>query len=413
MGPVSASRRFAVFGMVWGLLALGACQTAPPYAAFDIVPPPVVVADASPERAALNAEVYDAATSLVERLYYDPTMAGLDWAALTARYRPQALIQPTELDLYRVMDTLFEQLDDRHTNVTSPSARALKAAQERDEATVAFGMTVMREGDDYVIARVRPDGPAGEAGVQVGWRVVSVNGLAPGFDLVPSETRTDVLVLTDEDGRERTVSLTGRRLEARPRREALRRDDGVLVLRFDGFTLADRTWMSEQLEEIAADPPRGVVLDLRGNAGGRLNVLGSMVAAVFPEPVAYAVTLGRFLDRRYQTTVNPRAWTGPLAVMIGPGSGSASELLAATVQERGRGPVVGRRSAGAVIGSRGLNLPDGGELNVSTLAILTARRTLLEKVGVMPDVPTEPSLADLRAGRDPTLDAAIAALNPP
>lgn len=406
-------RPLAVFALSVAL-ALGACQTTPlPYARDGELPSAVVVPDASPEREALNAEVFDTVVSLVDRLYYDPRMGGRDWTALTGRYRSDVLAQTTEPGLYRSLETMLKELDDRHTSVTSPAARAIKDRVDRQQDTVGYGMTVIEDDGVFTVTRLRPDGAAAQAGVQIGWRVLTWNAQSPSRTQIASEDRTDRIVFRDEEDREHVLDLTGRTLPPRPQREASRRDDGILVLRFDGFDGASHDWMMQQLDVLAADPPKAVIVDLRDNPGGRFDILADMVAAVSADRVPFAVMLGRFIDRRYYTVRQPKAWTGPLAVLIGPGSGSASELFAAAMQEQKRGPVVGQTTAGAVIGSRQLNLPDGGELSVSTVAILTSDRTLLEKVGVTPDVPTKPTLEDLRAGRDPTLIAAIAALNLP
>lgn len=407
----AGSKIQSVAGALLVALTLTACQTVDvPYARDGELPTPIVVADASPERAALNAEVFDAVADWVERLYYDPRIGGHDWDALTARYRDTAISQPTEADFYRRLEQMLDELDDRHTNVSSPSSRAVQARQEAEEQTVGFGLGIIQEGEDYVVVRVRANSVASEAGIQVGWRVEAVNGLEPSRTLVPSETRTDVFDFIDEAGGRHRIALTGRPIEARPRREFIRRDDGIEIVRFDGFDGDSHDWMAEQRARWVTDPPRAIVLDLRDNPGGRFDILGDMVASFMPEKVPFAVMLGRWLDRRYFTSPKADPWTGPLAVLVGPGSGSASELFAAAMQDLDRGPVVGRKTAGAVIGSRQINLPDGGELSVSTVAILTNDRTLLEKVGVTPDIVTDPSLADLRAGRDPTLLAAIAAL---
>jgi carboxyl-terminal processing protease len=410
---MSLSRaRVARLCLVLGFLALGGCQTSLLPIATGALPTPVVVADASPERAALNGRVYDLAAAQVERLYYDRDMGGLDWPALVEVNRPLALAARDEAGLYRSLAGLLTELNDRHTNVTPPGVRNRRDAYIRGEATVSYGVTILRHGDLYRIEDVRPGSAAAEAGVQIGWRLISVNGVPAGVDLLASVDRDDVFVFLDEDEVERRIVIRGRDLESRPVREVTRREDGLVVLKFSEFRLEDRDWMREQVAGFQADPPRGVIIDLRSNGGGSLGVLGDMVGMYFVERPAYAVIIGRFADVRYRPVRQPHQWLGPTAVVIGPGSGSASELFAAAFQERARGPVVGQRSAGAVIASRQYNLPDGGELSVSILSILTAERKLLEKVGVTPDMVIEPSLEDRRAFRDVTLEAAAKTFGP-
>ena len=57
-------------------LSLAACASIP-YARLDEPPPPVQVADGSPARAALNAEVYDAAVGYVENVFYKRDSGGV------------------------------------------------------------------------------------------------------------------------------------------------------------------------------------------------------------------------------------------------------------------------------------------------------------------------------------------------
>lgn len=396
-----------------GFLALAGCQTSLLPMATGAPPTPIVVADASPERAALNARIYDLAAAQVERLYYDRGMGGLDWPALVQANRPSALAATDEAGLYRSLSGLLNELEDRHTNVTPPGVRNRRDAYIRGETTISYGVTILRHGDLYRIEDVRPGSPAEEAGVRIGWRLISVNGVPAGVDLLASADREDVFVFLDEDDVERRVVIRGEHLASRPMREITRREDGIVVLRFSEFRPVDRDWMREQIAGFQADPPRGVVIDLRANGGGSLAVLGDMVGMFFADRPSFAVMIGRFADVRYRPASQPSQWLGPTAVVIGPGSGSASELFAAAFQERARGPVVGQQSAGAVIASRQYDLPDGGKLSVSIFSILTANRDLLEKVGVTPDLVIEPSLADRRAFRDVTLEAAVRTFDPP
>lgn len=393
--------------LLWGLAA---CQSLP-FAEEGVLPPPVVVADASPERAALNARVYDAATGWIEEHYYDPAFNGRDWPAMRARARADAVAATTEADFYARLSDLVDGLADRHTAVTSPTARAREEAARVGQSGVGYGLSAQRRGDRFFVTRVRPDGPAAHAGVQIGWRLVSVNGSDVFHAIVPAENRTDAFVFEDEQGVEQRLEITGTMLTPRARREAVRREDGVLVLRFDGFDALADDWMDEQMAAVRDNPPRAIIVDLRDNPGGLASVLGDVTAHFYPGRTDFMLLKGRFLDTLLHNRPSETVWNGPLAALVGPGSGSASELFAALLQEHERGPVVGQTSAGSVIGSRPINLPDGGELSLSLRTVLTGKeRRLLEGVGVTPDLAVEPTLEDLRAGRDPALEAAAAAL---
>lgn len=408
----------------WGLilslaLLLSGCASASglPASLSNPAPAPVVVGDNSLARTELNADVFDAAINQVDRLYYDPVKLGEDWLARAAAVRPRALAAPSEAALYRVLDDFLETLGDRHTDAEGPTARRVREARERGETSVAYGVTLVRlrvgAETHYVVDDVRPNSPADAAGIQIGWRLLRVNDLDAGQPLVAAEDRQDQFIFTDEAGTEHVITMSGRRLDSRPPFEATRFDDGVVLLRFNGFQPEARDWMREQVRAFETDPPRAVIIDLRSNGGGRLSVLGDVVGLFFGPRHVFARLKGRWFERPATSPRQRQVWRGPTAVLIGPGSGSASELLAAAFQEADRGLVVGRTSAGAVIASRGYNLPDGGELNVSIQAIFTAQGRLLEHVGVTPDIIVEPTLEDRRARRDVTLERAIEALNLP
>jgi carboxyl-terminal processing protease len=402
-------RGLLVLVCLWGLAA---CQSLP-FAEEGVLPPTATAAEGSPERAALNARVYDAATDWIATHYYDPAFNGRDWPALAAAARERAVAQPTEPGFYAELSALVDGLGDRHTAVTSPTARARLEAARTGRSAAGYGFSVTRRGERFFVTQVRPDSPAAEAGVKIGWRLVRVNGSDAFRSINPQEGRVDSFVFEDERGDEQRLTIAGRVLEPRPRQQAERRADGVLVLRFDGFDRIGGDWMKAQVEAALADPPRAIILDLRDNPGGLAAVLGDVVALFFEGRTDFMVLDGRFIDKVLHNTPARQVWTGPVAVLVGPGSGSASELLAALMQETKRGLVAGQTSAGAVIGSRPVNLPDGGELSLSLSAVRTGQgRRLLEGAGVTPDIVVEPGLEDLRAGRDPALEAAVAAVAP-
>jgi carboxyl-terminal processing protease len=71
---------------------------------------------------------------------------------------------------------------------------------------------------------------------------------------------------------------------------------------------------------------------------------------------------------------------------------------------------VGEQTVGSVLIAQDTNLPDGGRLTLSRSDYVTAGGVRLEKRGVTPDILAPRTVAERRAGEDPTLEAAIAAL---
>lgn len=167
-----------------------------------------------------------------------------------------------------------------------------------------------------------------------------------------------------------------------PARSAVQLDGGLLLLRFNQFDPGDDSWVKQ---EIAETPNvRGVILDLRDNGGGRDDVL-DRIAGLFSTRKALLIRLNGRRDIEETTRgAGPGAYQGPLAVLVGPDTASAAEILAFFLGESGRAYTVGERSAGSVTGGVDYDLPGGGRLTVAEYDIRTANGTRLEGNGFTP-----------------------------
>ena len=405
-GAMSGWRRGLV---VLAFAGLAACQSIP-YERDGVLPPPVVVADASPERAALNARVYDAAVGWVERLFYAKDFHGVDFAGEAAARRAEAIAQPDEPSFYGALEALVDKLDDDHTQTLSPTRRERIAASEAGDRRPGYGIVLMPRGEDRYVARVRPDTPASAAGVQVGWKVDTINGVPPRFASPAREGRADVVVFVDEAGERHTVELAPVPLDPLPRTEARRLDGDIAYIRFDGFDRETYDWYKAEFAKLADAPPAGLIVDLRTNGGGSLGLTGLSLSWLFDRKIDFGVTTGRFINRRFNTLPPDGPYLGPVVMIVGPGSASGGELYPAVAQELKRAVIVGERTRGAVIGSRAVELPDGGAIRIGIFDMTTPGGARLEKVGVIPDVPVDVDWGAMREGRDPALAVALTEL---
>ena len=375
------------------------------------LPVPVVVEDGSVARRALNEEVYDEAVAAVDRYFYDRAFNGLDFAAAAAGARDEVVSQPTEAGFYAGLNALLTRLDDAHTSATSPTW-TLYQAQVRIADARTFGWTTTRvvntASDEFriFINGLRADGPAARAGVQRGWRIETVDGepYDPGTSYLDGP---HLWGFVDSEDQVHEVRFEAVALPREPG-VAERRPDGVLVLRFVAFDRQVRTWLFEQLDQARADPPRAIVLDIRGNSGGEIGETGRIIGAFFDRPIPYAHFAYRPLPpTRFRTRRHPDPWLGPVVVIQSGNSASAAEVLAAAFQEQGRGLVLGQTSAGAVVAARSFRLPDGGELDIGFSSFRTGGGAVIEKVGVTPDIVVEPTYEDITRGQDSVLETAV------
>ncbi len=400
--------RLVATGLVASALLVGACQSLP-YTDDDRLPRVVTVANGSTERAALNEQVWDAAIPLVARRFYLKDYGGIDWPVEAAARRDGAVAQPDEVTFYAALNETLALLDDRHTRATRPAIN-LRQTEARLGQGLNFGFSITQAEGKSIVIEVVDGGPASAAGVRVGWMIDTVDGEP--FDLQHSLAgRPRMFRFLDAADQAHDVEMTTV-VMPHVAGTARRTPEGVLVLWLSAFDQPSRDWFLDRLRTEMVDPPRGIVVDLRGNPGGDAGDIGRLLSPFLADRTIYAVVEARSLfGQKRSTRRRDLTFDGPMAVLTSARSASAAELFAAAIQEAGRGPIVGGRTAGVVVGATHHDLPDGGRLSVGFTAVRTGGGVLLEKVGVTPDVPIAPSLADLRAGRDPILIAAIQALN--
>jgi carboxyl-terminal processing protease len=359
-------------------------------------------------RTTLNLRVHDRVWQLVNDKYFDEKFRGVDWPAMKLKYRAEAAAAPDDTALYRVLAKLCMELKQSHLAALPP-----RTVHEKDsEHRAAIGLRWLNIEGKRIVTDIVPGGAAADAGVKAGWLIVARDGRAINErEIFVGKLGQPVsFEFLDLDDRPVALTLEPRLLDFE---RLIARDlpGGFRYLRFDRFGSESLHWLSEELKAHRSAP--GVIIDLRQNSGG--NTVVNMIAV--QEFFDHRVATGQFVRRdgkakeTHSMAVFSARYAGRVAILIGPGSASASEIFAHVLQHEKRATVIGRRSAGAVIVSRFYDLPGGGELQVPIQDYIGLDGQRLEGRGVTPDIEVvAPKAADWRAGRDVDLAAALAAL---
>jgi carboxyl-terminal processing protease len=195
----------------------------------------------------------------------------------------------------------------------------------------------------------------------------------------------------------------------------LDRDNGRKVgyLQIRGFpepSIDDR--VGQALAEIDKQKVDGLVIDLRGNSGGRIDV-GMKVASRFLRDGVVFQQVDRSGRERQVRPSSGQYWerSMPIVTLVDGGTASMGEILGAALQEAGVARVVGTQTAGSVAGARMFPLANGGALQITVLTIKSGRGMVLNDVGVTPDEAIDLSDDDLLSGIDAQLEAGIRQLD--
>lgn len=406
-------RRAGLAGLAAGGLLAG-CYTLPLQedpAWIEYSPPPPVAAGAPrPER---NLQVFDWAWTTVQTYYYDARFHGVDWTAAKGRWRPAAEDAPDDYRLYAVINAMLGELKDGHTHARS--AREVAERKERRWIGLGFEVAPLREEQDrMVVTAVWPRGPAARAGVRRGWILQTCDGLGAKAYLTTQRFEDGQRVacaFLDRSDQPREVALVAQSVYLPPVREAEKLDRNTVYLRFDEFKYENVKWLYRQL--LIFNSSRSMILDLRYNTGGDVFCLELIAGLFLPD--------GQRLGSAVKSGATPRAiasrrprhtpyFEGPVAVLVSASTSSAAEILTHALRENCHSSVVGQRTVGHVLNAYQGDLPDGGEISFSIRDFLTPDGGHLEGRGLEPDIPVVYHINDLRAGRDPGIDTALAAL---
>ena len=384
-------------------LALSGCTTMPaPRVSLAAVPVE------QRARAEGNVRVFDRVWGLVADWHYDPKLQGVDWPAAGLKYGAEAAAAADDQALYASLGAMVGLLKDSHTHALSPTQTKERRTQTR--ARTGFYMT--RVEGRWIVSELVAGSPAELAGVKTGWVVVARNGTAFGerSEARPKEGEVAQWEFLDDRDQPVALAIAAQSLSTKPRQEVRVLAGGVVYLRFDAFDMADRRWLSDQLKTNRAAP--GVVIDLRRNPGGGTISLGITIGEFFDRAVDCGtfITRGGYRGGKSSWQIGSARYGGSVVVLVDGATGSAAEIFAAVLQEHGRAAIVGRKTAGAVLASWYHGLPDGGELQLSRQDYVTPQGRRLEKEGVEPDVKVVRTVADVRAGRDVDLEAALRVL---
>ena len=436
----------------------GSVQAPPPPGPSTAVAIPRADAPASgrPIDRALALATFDSAWGRIAHTHYDTTFRGVDWEGVGAELRPRAAGAVTHEALRAVLSEMVGRLGESHYSVIPGEMAGSVSSGERREGSGGgdLGIQLRVADGEVVVARMDPGGPGAAAGIRLGWVVDSIDGrpLSDEIDRLSELEGTPAHRLAHtqflwsvtaalEGSPGSTVRITARGGEGqaqtleltRRTRPGQRVDFGnlpTLVADLD-YTLIPagercvgvirfNVWMTPIAGPFdqAVDAMRGcegVVIDLRGNPGGVAGMVMGIAGHFMKERTPLGVLKTRTGELRL--VANPRTvntagqvvepYDGPVALLIDPLTVSTSEIFAAGLQSAGRARVFGQTSAGQALPAMAVRLPNGDVL-MHVVADLTApdgRR--VEGQGVVPDVMVPLTRADLLAGRDAVLEAAV------
>lgn len=318
-------------------------------------------------------------------------------------------------------EAMVAALGDRWSHYIPASSYA--SYQERSEnAFVGVGITISQAEQGFQIMEVEENGPAKEAGVQVGDLLVQVDGQ----DVARMDANQVKELVRGEEGSTVTLGLLRQEealsLPVERRRIQVQVAVGIMLEDQVGLVTIENFDDRCAQETIAAvdalmeQGAKALIFDVRNNPGGYAHEMVKTLDYLLPEGELFRME--HYDGRQTVDKSGPECVDLPMAVLVNGDSYSAAEFFAAALKEYEAALVVGEQTCGKGYFQNTFRFQDGSALALSVGKYYTPKGVSLAGVGITPDVPVAVDEATaaaiyynvLEPSEDPQIQAAWKAL---
>jgi len=261
-----------------------------------------------------------------------------------------------------------------------------------------IGVTVSQDANTGIITLVKPfeNSPGLKAGILPGDILYKVDGtevtgmeLSSVVAMIKGEEGTTVNLTIIREGERENIELTVERQQIEiPTISYEVLKDNIGYIYISEFDTVTQPQFISALEDLNNQGIVGLVVDLRDNPGGNLDVVKNILDQILPEGMI-VYTEDKYGNKDEYKSDEEHQFTKPLAVLINGNSASASEIFAGAVKDYGIGTLVGTKTFGKGIVQRLIELGDGTAMKLTISKYYTPNGYNIHKIGIEPDVLVE------------------------
>ena len=299
-------------------------------------------------------------------------------------------------EAYEGIRGMLASLDDPYTRFLDPREfKEMQIDTSGELSGVGIQLSLDKDTKSLVVIAPIEGSPASRAGVQPKDLILAIDGKSTkgmstetAVKLIRGEAGTTVNLSLKRNSEILDVALIRQRIELHAVEHQLNTtSDGRKVgyIRLKQFTATAARDMRLAINDLEAKFPDGYVLDLRSNPGGLLAASVSIAREWLNEgTIVSTKTRDGIQDIKRATG---RAITDkPLVVLVNEGSASASEIVAAALQDNHRALLVGQKTFGKGLVQSVRGLSDGSGMTVTIAKYVTPSGRYINHLGIKPDV---------------------------
>ena len=346
------------------------------------------------------------------------------WNVINDKYVPtKHKAVSNQEKLWGAIGGLANSLGDPYTYFMPPEEKSIF----EQNVTGSFGGVGMQIGvKDGVITVIAPlkGSPSEKAGIKKGDKIYKIdNATTTNMDvdkalyLIRGEIGKSVHLTMIREGSKAPLEFTViRQVIQVPTIDTEKKGD-VFVIHLYGFPATGADLFRNALKEFVDSGDYKLVIDVRGNPGGYLEVAVDIASWFLPSGKVIVseeekTGIGEvYRSKGYVDALNQKLGKLDIVMLIDGGSASAAEILAGALSQQGVATLVGTKSFGKGSVQELVPITKDTSLKVTIARWITPNGTNLSAGGIDPDVKVDITKEDVEAGRDPQLEAAIKILD--
>jgi len=316
--------------------------------------------------------------------------------------------------LYGAMSGIVAAMDDAHSIFFNPEVNE-NFLQELSGTFYGIGAEISIKNNLLQIVSPLPDSPAEKAGLRPGDIILKIDGIETiemSIDYAISKIRgqkgTSVIltVFRKDETEARDITVVRDEIKIQSVKwKMLEGNIALIELRY--FNSDTGKEFNKIADEIVKNNPSYIILDMRNDPGGFLEVSIDIASQFIPEGVIVSEHSFDGTTEEHVASGRAKLKEFPIIVLINEGSASASEIVAGALKDYEKAILVGKKSFGKGSVQTLFDLKDGSAIKLTIAKWFTPKGSTIEKLGISPDVEIDLTEEDFNANKDPQLDKAL------
>lgn len=336
------------------------------------------------------------------------------WGELEDKYVDENVIK-SESMVYGSIKGMVNALNDPYTVFMTPE-ESVQFSESLEGKLEGIGAELTVKDKKLVIVSPLRKSPAQKAGLLSGDMIYKIDGaLAEEMNLVDAINK-----IRGKKGTAVTLTIIRKNVD-KPFEVTIVRDsidiesvteeklaNGIVYLSVNQFNDKTNDEFGKYISKLIVDEPKGLIVDLRYNGGGYLDIAVQLLSYLLPKGTSAVIIKERGKgDESLSTNGNPKLLNVPLVVLVNDGSASASEIVAGAIQDHKRGILMGTKTFGKGSVQEVEKFSDGSSLRITIAKWFTPNNKTINKVGLTPDVIVEITDEDIKKTYDRQKEEAI------